>query len=64
MSINEIRVILLAEMQNMRNFSKFSKYWLLFSKMCIPQTSASTDILHKNVARKVKFGLAVPIYGF
>ena len=40
------------------------KIWLIFSKMCFSQNYAVTDSIHKNEARKLKFGLEVPLYRF
>ena len=40
------------------------KIWLIFTKIRFSQSYAATDSIHKNEARKLTFGLEVPLYGF
>ena len=43
---------------------KIGKIWLIFRKMRFSQNYAGTNSIHKNEARKLKFGLEVPLYVF
>ena len=43
---------------------KIGKIWPIFTKNVFSQTYAVTDSIHKNEARKLKFGLEVPLHGF
>ena len=42
--------------------TKSVKFWLFFTKTQFSQNDGGTGFFFKNEARKLKFGLAVPLY--
>ena len=49
--------------KNTTTFEILTKVWLIFTKMCFSQNYSGTDSVYKNHARKLKFGLEVPLTG-
>ena len=45
------------------NFTKSVKFWLFLTKMGFSQNHTGTLFFFKNEARKLTFGLVVPLYG-
>ena len=53
-SVDEIYIIIFVKVR------KFGKFWLLFTKKILSKTH-DTYIFYKNEARKLRFGLEVPL---
>ena len=64
MSINEIRSFYRSDCKDLRIFDENRQNLANFTKICFSQNYSGIKSSHKNEARKLKFGLEVPIYGF
>ena len=62
MSFNEIRWIYWWEWKVWEIWTKSVRFRLFSTKMWFSQNHTSTDFFFKNEARKLKFGLVVPLY--